>query len=217
MRRWAGIAIRRGAGHGVAAAVALGLVASAAAAESTIIRGIGIGKVRVGMTRAQVEHVLGKDALVNARTTVAGTQYLELGWNFSTLSVGFLRQGATYRVAQVETTIRGEKTVSGIGVGSTFKAAARAYPQAICTGYFTGMGSTVDYGPGVRDAQEALVVAGDRKQLAFLVRHQRPTGYGDLGPWVVYGVIVRNSIPGAVDFPPDWRRCRPGWRERGEP
>jgi hypothetical protein len=198
--------------YGLAACAALILAGAASATESTIVRGTGIGKIHVGMTRAQVERVLGKDSLLNDRAQVGSTTYLELGWNFSTFSVGFLQTGSTLRVAQVATTLRGEKTATGIGVGSTFKAAAHAYPQAICGNYFTSMGSTTD-----RNESTALVVAKDRKQLAFLVRHLRPEGYGDLGPWIVYAVIVRNSIAGAVDFPPSERRCSPGWQQRGSP
>jgi hypothetical protein len=44
------------------------LSGSAAASESTIIRGVGMGKIRVGMTLAQVKHVFGPDSVVNARS-----------------------------------------------------------------------------------------------------------------------------------------------------
>jgi hypothetical protein len=194
--------------------VALVFSASASGTESTIVRGVGIGKVRIGMTRAEVQRLLGRDYIQNGATTIAGAQYVELGWNFSTFSVGFVGG----RVVQVETTLRGEKTRQRIGVGSSFKAAARAYPQAICTLYFVSPGTGTDFGvsAGARAARTALVVAGDRKQLAFLVETERPIGYGNLGPVVVKGVIVRNSPRGSVDVPPN-ARCRPGWRERGRP
>jgi hypothetical protein len=198
----------------VAVTLAVVFAGGASAVESTIIRGVGIGKVRMGMTRGQVEHLLGRDHLAGTRSSVAGATYVELGWNFGTFSVGFVGG----RAVQVETTLKGEKTREGIGVGSSFKAAARSYPQAICTFYFVAPGTGTSYGVGsdVRHVETALVVAGDRKQLAFLVRTERPTGYGDLGPWRVFGVIVRNSVAGSVDFPPN-TRCRPGWRERGSP
>ena len=47
----------------LAAAVAL----PASAAELTIYPGVGVGKVELGMTRAQVVRVLGKDYIVNGR------------------------------------------------------------------------------------------------------------------------------------------------------
>ena len=57
--------------------------AGASATESTIYPGVGIGKVELGMTRAQVERTLGKDAIVNSQATFAGTRYVELAWNFA--------------------------------------------------------------------------------------------------------------------------------------
>jgi hypothetical protein len=208
--------VTRGVAVLAAAGVLGALTGSAGATESTIIRGVGIGKVRMGMTRGQVERLLGRDSLVDARSSLAGASYVELGWNFSTFSVGFLGG----RVMQVETTLRGEKTAQGIGVGSLFSAVVRAYPQAICTLYFTTPGVSLNYGPGggpdARSVHTALVVAGARHQLAFLVETERPIGYGDLGPVRVKGVIVRNSVPASVDFPPN-TRCAPGWQKRGRP
>jgi hypothetical protein len=89
---------------------AASLASGASALESTIIRGVGIGKVKVGMTRAQVERILGKDSLVNDREQVGTAPDMELGWNFSSWTVGFLKQRGTYRVAQVGTTLRGQRT-----------------------------------------------------------------------------------------------------------
>jgi hypothetical protein len=58
----------------VLAAVA---ASTASASELTIYPGVGIGKVKLGMTRAQVLRVLGKDYIVNGRngsaTSSAGT------------------------------------------------------------------------------------------------------------------------------------------------
>ncbi len=199
-----------------AALVAVTVVGSASATESTIVRGVGIGKVRAGMTRAQVEKIFGANELLNDRDTVGGTSYVEYGWNFSTWSVGFLRRGPSFRVAQVATTLRGQKTREGIGVGSLFKAVARAYPQAICTGYYVNMGSRVPTGPPWRTSSYALVVAKERKQLAFLVTTADRGTLIPTKPWYVYAVVVRNSVPRAVDFPPQ-SRCKAGWKERGRP
>ncbi len=180
------------------------------------MRGVGIGKIKVGMPRAQVERVFGKDSIVNARAKIGSWKYVQLGWNFGTSSVGFLKHGSTYRVTEAATSLRGQRTTAGIGVGSSFKAAARAYPQAICTGYFPTMGTTtqVTIGPGMRANGVALVVAQDRKQLAFMLKPRR-TGSAT-APWFVYEVVVRDSVPGAVDFVPN-SRCYPDWRLAGKP
>jgi len=200
---------------------AAALASPAAAFESTIVRGVGIGKISIGMTLGQVQKMFGSPSLVDARTTVGGRSYVDRGWEFGGWSVGFLKQNGTYRAAQVATTLRGEKTHEGIGVGSSFKAVVRAYPQAICVGYYTTMGSIATvaslghFGQGERQAHTAIVVANDRKQMAFLVKST--SKYYDLTkPWYVFGVVVRNSVPGAVDFAPK-TRCEEGWQQRGLP
>jgi hypothetical protein len=60
--------------------------------ESTIYPGVGIGQVKLGMTKAQVQRVLGGDAIVDDRDTVGGHTYLQLGWNFDSWTIGFLLQ-----------------------------------------------------------------------------------------------------------------------------
>lgn len=202
----------------LAGAVTAALVAaSASATEVTIVRGIGIGKIRVGMTLQQVQNVFGTESLVDARANIVGKPYVDRGWEFGSWSVGFLKQQGTWRAAQVATTLRGQRTPKGIGVGSSFKAVVRAYPQAICVRYYPTMGSTVaqSWGAGQRYAQTALVVANDRKQMAFLVRPASKF-YDPYAPYYVYGVIVRTSVPGAVDFEPK-SRCDEGWQQRGLP
>lgn len=202
----------------LAGAVTAALVAaSASATEVTIVRGVGIGKIRVGMTLKQVQKAFGSDSLFDARSKVAGMSYVDLGWEFGSWSVGVLEQKGTWRAAQVATTLRGQRTPEGIGVGSSFKAVVRAYPQAICVRYYPTMGSTVaqGWGAGQRYAQTALVVANDRKQMAFLVRSASKF-YDPYAPYYVYDVVVRTSVPGAVDFEPK-SRCDEGWQQRGLP
>jgi hypothetical protein len=197
------------------------LAGGAAAGEATIVPGVGMGKIRIGMTLSQVRRILGSDSVVNARSKVGHTPYLDLGWESSTWGVGFLKQQGTYRVAQVETTLRSERTREGLGVGSSFKEVARAYAQAICGYYYPTMGSTVEKSiyRASRYPAIALVVARYRKQLAFLVKST--SRLDSSAPYVVYKVIVRSSVPAAVDFPsssyPGGTRCDAGWRERGVP
>jgi hypothetical protein len=69
----------RGTVAGVVVTVALATAGGASATESTIYPGVGIGKVKLGMTQAQVVRVLGKDYLVNKRTSTS----VELAWNFA--------------------------------------------------------------------------------------------------------------------------------------
>ena len=195
------------------AAVSAAVVATSAMGLEVTVTPSGIGKVRVGMTRSQVQRLLGRDALLDQRTNVAGKSYAEYGWDFGSWSVGFLQRGRTLRVAQVSTTLRAQRTTKGIGVGSSFKAVARAYPQAVCRNYYVSMRSPVaktTYG----SSAIAIVVASNRQQLAFLVRPV--TNYDYYGLWSVYQVVVRHSIPGALDYVPK-DRCDAAWRLLGRP
>jgi hypothetical protein len=193
---------------------ATALVPAASAVEATVTPGVGIGKVRIGMTRAQVERVLGHDKQLSERAPVAGTTYLEYDWDFASWSVGFVQRGGSLRVSQVGTSLHAQRTTSGVGVGSTFKAVARAYPQAVCRNYYVSMGSRATTDPTERATSFAIVVAKNRRQLAFLVRPKE--NFNFYGRWLVYQVIVRNSVPGAVDFVPQ-TRCDPTWKLLGRP
>jgi hypothetical protein len=108
----------------VAMALALALVPSAAAVESTIYPGVGIGKVKLGMAKAQVVHVLGHEYIVNGRSSNS----VELAWNFASWSVTFVGN----RAAQVAVSVSSQKTAAGVGPGSSWsvhwrcRAAARA-------------------------------------------------------------------------------------------
>jgi hypothetical protein len=194
------------------------LAASASATESTIVPGVGIGKVKLGMTQAQVEKVLGKDHLVNARATVGGSAYRELAWNFSTWSVGFLRQGTTWRAVQVETTLSPQRTLAGIGVSSPFKQVVREYSQVFCGGIYS------TFGPGYDRFGETSLILVNKGPVytAFAVKPVTPNDYN--GAWRVYAVIVQQSVPGHVSLARTREgdktvlyHCKDGWRERGTP
>src|SRR5207247_6477745 len=101
------------------------VVGGASATEASVGPGVAIGKLRLGMTRAQVAKSLGPYSTVDERSRVAGSPYLEVGWNFGTWTVGFLRG----QVVFVGTTLRAQRTPSGIGQGSTAEQVLRAYPH----------------------------------------------------------------------------------------
>jgi hypothetical protein len=107
--------VRRSA-PAIALIVAVMAVAAAhgAGQRDALVRpGVGIGKIRLGMTPAQVFRALGRTPLV---------------------SVGFTGSGNRLRVSKVATTLRRERTAGGIGIGSTVRAILRAYPHAACVG-----------------------------------------------------------------------------------
>lgn len=113
----------------IAAAVIAGtLVTAASAIELTIHPGVGIGKVKLGMTATQAKKALGENYIVNERKSVNGAVYLELAWNYTEWTVGLLAN----RVVLVGTTLRSHRTPTKIGAGSTATQVVRAYPLGRC-------------------------------------------------------------------------------------
>ncbi len=184
--------------------VAGGLVASTASAtESTIYPGVGIGKIRLGMTQGQVERVLGKDFLVNARTT----NYRELGWDFSTWTVSFVGK----RVVQVATTLQSQKTSKGVGPWTRWRVLVRAYPHGLCTHF-------IDWNR-MRGYAEYLVPHKGGTQTIYILPQPRPHfGSTETPPWRVSEVHVRTRFKPLPEFAPKYQgRCSAGWQNRDYP
>ncbi len=120
-------------------AVAGAIVATASATESTIYPGVGIGKVRLGMTQSQVKKALGSGFIISGRATVGGAQYVELAWNFSSWAVDLVKVGGTFKAVQVATTLRAQRRRQDWGLdtsssdGSGCSARAGAVPAAPAT------------------------------------------------------------------------------------
>ena len=98
-------------------------LALALPAGSTIIPQVGIGGVKLGMTQAKVRSILGRPTSTKRGSNDYGPYVI---FYYTGYTVNF--QGVT-AVTQIETTTPKERTVSGLGVGST-----RAQVQAKLTG-----------------------------------------------------------------------------------
>ena len=192
-----------------AAAIALILgavgVPSASAIESTIYPGVGIGHVRLGMTKAQVERVLGRTPLLNAREGA----YMELAWNFGTWTVGFERGLAV----QISTTLSSQRTKLGIGPGSTWRALMRAHPGGRCT-WNVRMGADrrfltalwPEYLIGHRGGSQTLYVFKPAVSVFKPVVNYSSTP-------VVDEVVVRTTFRPLPEFQPSWAwSCLGDWR-----
>jgi hypothetical protein len=122
----------------VVSAGALAIVGEASAIESTIYPGVGIGKVKLGMTQAQVKRALGSWRFVNEREG----RHLSVGWGFGELTADFVNG----RVVEVATTLSSQKTRARVGPGSTWRDLVRAYPNGVCTAnYENGLAGRVEY------------------------------------------------------------------------
>jgi hypothetical protein len=189
------------AGVGVLAVVAgLALAAGAFGTESTIYPGVGIGKVKLGMTLAQVKHSLGHDYLVNSRDN----GYLELGWNFASWTVGFKKS----HVVLVSTTLRAQRTPAGAGPGALWLRVVRAYPGGRCTFKFVNYFWRVEY----------LVPHRGGTQTLFVFRDVFDRAKGKLTGYSVLEVSVRTPYERLPEFTPGWRdQCATGWATTAVP
>jgi hypothetical protein len=110
------------------AAVTAAPTASAPSSTRLIRLGVGIGKIRLGMTYAEVRRALGRPQLVNRRQDRGfGNRYIEYLWNYDEWRVGLLGPRGRERVVRVSTALRSERTPERVGVGSTPRQLARAY------------------------------------------------------------------------------------------
>jgi hypothetical protein len=99
----------------------LALVASASAAtqrDALIRPGVGIGKVRLGMTLAQVRAAWGRPQALTITPHQRGGRTIELQYDFAAYVVTLIGLPERERVASVATTLAKEKTRQGLGPGS---------------------------------------------------------------------------------------------------
>ena len=128
----------------VLAVAALLAAASAATAgarpeSNALIRhGVGIGKVRLGMTETQVRAAMGRPTTTLREAGSFGRPTIELQYGVDAYLVRLA--GRPLRVVQIATTLRKERTREGLGVGSLERDVVRAYgPRLRCERLRTGL------------------------------------------------------------------------------
>jgi hypothetical protein len=174
---------------GVVAAI---VVSSASATESTIVPGVGIGKVRLGMTLAHVKKGLGTPQTVNKRAQLRGGRgYIEYGWNFSTTWVGFVNTKGVLHAAIVGTDAVAQKTKSGIGVGTPI---ARVMAESHARCYVgTEWLSHPYFDPEQRLGSHCVLASTGGRSTVFVLKCIHPRGYG-CRDYTVDKVFVRTSF-----------------------
>jgi hypothetical protein len=185
--------------HILIAAVVAGTIASGASAfELTIHPGVGIGKVKLGMTKAQVERVLGRDRISSERDGA----YTEFAWNYETFTVGFVRG----RAVQIATSLANQRTKKGVGVGATWLQLMRTHPGGQCA-----WNSIPNRPPW---PEYLLGRRGGRTQTLWVFK---PWFTGE--PLTVRLVVVRTTFRPLPQFhpKPGMLRCAGNWRRESGP
>ncbi len=174
-------------------------VPSASAVESTIYPGVGIGKVKLGMTKAQAERFLGRDPLVNAREG----SYTEFAWQFGAWTVGF----QAGRAVQISISLASQRTRKGIGVGTKWRAVIRAYPGGRCAWNVNDLQNLRAMWP------EYLVGHGGGSQTLYVFK---PVVNGSLP--AIREVVVRKTFRPLPEFAQNFPyQCEGDWRHAETP
>ena len=113
-------------------AAAAALPAGAAPQRDLLIRpGVGIGKVRLGMTVPQLRAAMGRPLAVLPQEARFGRQAVEWQYGYGAYMVRLEGRRNALRVVGVSTTILKERTPEGFGVGTLESRVERAFAGRI--------------------------------------------------------------------------------------
>jgi hypothetical protein len=162
-------------------------VAATPDASELIRPGVGIGKVRLGMTQAQVRRALGQPhAVVNVRERRFGLLYLEVAYDYSAYTVGFFGAPGRLRAMSVATSLRRERTRSGLGPGTSLRALRRALRGERCR-----LRRAVEK---EMDRTECVLQASSGTRTTFIASRDCWSYIYECGPWVVFEVAVSRGV-----------------------
>jgi hypothetical protein len=140
----------------------LGVLVASAGAPAKDLRvrhGEGIGRLHLGMTRAQVRRVLGPGALVVHRERRTGGRiYVEDQWDFAWWTVGFLGPPGRLRVVKIASMDRSQRTPERLGIGNTPTELGRELQPLRCTDVYGPSGP-----PGVTHSECAYTLPSGRQ------------------------------------------------------
>lgn len=192
MRRWPAHALP---------IVALVAVGAAAGSPERIQPAIGVGKVRLGMTAADVRAALGKPDVVFSRQGSFGRRASEWQYDVSAYVITFTGPAARLRVSAVATTDRRQRTPEGIGAGSLETAVQRTYGARLrCAKLHIGAATAIHSSAVVvLENRRSCTLAGRGAETVFVssVPLSRYDGYVPPSRWPrearVYEVVVRRA------------------------
>ena len=156
------------------------------------------------MTLREATRALGRPQTVSRRERIGfGIRYVEYQWRFAGWRVGFRGPAGQERAVRIGTTVRGQRTPAGIGVGSNTRDLARSYGSRL---------SCVSRGDRFHpDAGSWLVLRGPgRSMTAFWLTKANGNGYQPRVPPMVGEVLVQRAWAGGATAPcsADWRTWR---------
>ena len=118
---------------GLVTAMLVSASAAAAPAATLVIRpAVGIGKLRLGMTEAEVRRAMGKPQFVVTRRAGFGLRSIEYQYGYAEYTVRLFGRPGRLRAVRVGTTLLRERTPRRVGVGSSERAIRHAYPPLRC-------------------------------------------------------------------------------------
>ena len=183
----------------VAVAVLAGTTAAAPTRDALIRPGIGVSKIRLGMTAAQLRKAMGPPESVIKTKLSFGRSRIEYQYAIGSYSVHLTGRRGRERVVAVATWFAGERTRAGIGVGALETVARQKYAKLRCTPHHRNT-----WPVGTFTGQVAPYVQLGRLRWCYL-----PGPGGVQTVFVVHGptVLIGQGLPGTREqLEEDWRR-----------
>jgi hypothetical protein len=160
---------------------------------------VGIGRIDIGMTEAQVRARLGRPDFATPRRISFGRRYVELQYDDSHFTVALVGRPGQLRVHSVATLHRTERTREGFGVGTREERLARHFGRRLrCTALPRDpIGGEV----GPRTTRSCVLGRGSGAETVFVTALHRRDAFTEIRPaeWRglarVLEVAVRRGTP----------------------
>ena len=150
------------AGIGLAACLLASSAAAAPTAKTVIRPALGIGKLRLGMSEAQVRRAMGRPRFVVTRRGAFGLRSVEYQYGYAEYTVRLSGRTGRMRAVRVGTTLLRERTPQGVGVGSLERSVLRTYRAIRCQPLRTVRSGSISYVTTIQRECTLLAPSGRR-------------------------------------------------------